>query len=290
MPTIEQVYSLEPEKIRQFARAEVLKILAIFRGVMEGVTTTTNFNLWFEWFYPKYLNGVVEGTLNAFHEDDEVVQSVIRLVSEVVYNRNNRMRFDTWNINGLIAFKEATKYVVKLLQIWDSMRGKVVDKSREYQSKWKFIKLFCELFKNVITGGYINFAICEYYQDEIFTQLTRSILLMLASVQYSDLKPYAKLHPLVFSTLQSFFANHLELLFTKIEPVVIYSLLRLVNAAVSDHGVGYETASDCNSIVNMTCEYVHEKLKKPATQKQLFLVQQIQRFCQQHGAIFGEFL
>jgi hypothetical protein len=48
----------------------------------------------------------------------------LQLLTELVHNRNNRVRFDTWNINGLIVFKETAKYVIKLLQIWDSLRQK----------------------------------------------------------------------------------------------------------------------------------------------------------------------
>jgi len=47
----------------------------------------------------------MENTLTAFYEDDEVMHLWIKLLSELVNNRNNRVRFDTWNINGLVVFK-----------------------------------------------------------------------------------------------------------------------------------------------------------------------------------------
>lgn len=71
--------------------------------------------MFFDWFYPAYLSLVVEGTLNAFLQDDGIVYVCLQLLTELVHNRNNRVRFDTWNINGLIVFKETAKYVVKLL-------------------------------------------------------------------------------------------------------------------------------------------------------------------------------
>lgn len=87
---------------------------------------------------------------------------------EMVQNKYNRLRFDTWNINGLIAFKESCKYVVKLLQLWDCLQNKEC-KQDPYQQKWKFAKEVLLYFSNVISGNYINFAICEYYNDEIFS-------------------------------------------------------------------------------------------------------------------------
>ena len=32
------------------------------------------------------------------------------------------------------------------------------------------------MYCNMIAGAYVNFAICEYYQDSIFTQLSQLVL------------------------------------------------------------------------------------------------------------------
>jgi len=93
-------------------KPEITKLLYIFRGIMRGLLNNKQFNLFFDWFYPQYLSVVMEGTLNAFHDDDDTVHACIKLLCELVNNRNNRVRFDTWNINGLVVFKEASKYVI----------------------------------------------------------------------------------------------------------------------------------------------------------------------------------
>lgn len=67
---------------------------------------------------------VIETTLNSFYEDDETVHACLKLINELVNNRNNRVRFDTWNINGLVVFKETAKYVCKLLEVWGSLATK----------------------------------------------------------------------------------------------------------------------------------------------------------------------
>eukprot|EP00353_Schmidingerella_taraikaensis_P000383 CAMPEP_0185596928 /NCGR_PEP_ID=MMETSP0434-20130131/81040_1 /TAXON_ID=626734 ORGANISM="Favella taraikaensis, Strain Fe Narragansett Bay" /NCGR_SAMPLE_ID=MMETSP0434 /ASSEMBLY_ACC=CAM_ASM_000379 /LENGTH=82 /DNA_ID=CAMNT_0028225513 /DNA_START=2554 /DNA_END=2802 /DNA_ORIENTATION=- len=82
---------------------------------MRGCNNSKTFNLFFDWFYPSYLAVVIEGALNAFHTDDEVVLVTLKFLTELVLNRQNRVRFDTWNINGLIVFKETAKYAVQLL-------------------------------------------------------------------------------------------------------------------------------------------------------------------------------
>ncbi len=40
---------------------------------MRGLVSNRYFNLFFDWFYPQYFSVIVEGTLNAFYDDDEIV-------------------------------------------------------------------------------------------------------------------------------------------------------------------------------------------------------------------------
>lgn len=111
---------------------------------MRGLLSNKFFNLFFDWFYPHYFSAVVEGTLNAYYDDDEVVHVCIKLLCELVNNRSSRVRFDTWNINGLVVFKETAKYVVKLLQLWDSLQAKQLKPNGDvYKEKWKFVKEIC---------------------------------------------------------------------------------------------------------------------------------------------------
>ena len=95
----------------QGAREDIMRLFYILRGVCQGCTYQKTFNVFFDWLYPKYFAAIIEGTLNAFHADEEVVYSTLNFMRELVFNRNNRVRFDTWSINGLIVFKETAKYV-----------------------------------------------------------------------------------------------------------------------------------------------------------------------------------
>ena len=165
------------------AREEVIKMFYILRGVLRGLQNSKTFNLFFDWFNPQYFHVIIEGALNAFYDDNDVVIVVFKFLSELVLNRNNRVRFDTWNINGLIVFKETAKYVVQLLQIWNCLEKKPI-KSDEYKEKWKLIKMICSLYHNMIAGHYVNFAICEYYNDNIFTVLSQLVIQMIAACDY----------------------------------------------------------------------------------------------------------
>lgn len=121
------------------SREEVMKLFHILRGILRGLVTGRNFKNFFDWLYPQYLCPIIEGTLNAFHDDDEVVICVFKFLTELVFNRSNRLRFDTWSIDGLIVFKETAKYVIQLLQLWDCFDNKSTQ-NNAYAQKWGHLK------------------------------------------------------------------------------------------------------------------------------------------------------
>ena len=83
----------------------------ILRGIVTALSSSRHFGLFFDWFYPENFT-IIGKTLSAYIHDDEVVLVIFKFLAEIVNNRCSRLRFDTWNINGLIVFKEAAKIVI----------------------------------------------------------------------------------------------------------------------------------------------------------------------------------
>jgi exportin-7 len=95
-------------------KRELLKLFYILKGIVTGLNTQKNFALFFDWFYPEYFP-LIGKSLTAFIHDDEMVLIIFKFLGELVNNRCSRLRFDTWNINGLIVFKEAAKISIQYL-------------------------------------------------------------------------------------------------------------------------------------------------------------------------------
>ena len=64
-----------------------MRLFYILRGIVRGCINSKTFNLFFDWFYPTYYAAVIEGALNAFHTDDEVVLVILKFLTELVLNR-----------------------------------------------------------------------------------------------------------------------------------------------------------------------------------------------------------
>ena len=81
------------------------------------------------------------------------------------------------------------------------------------------------MFSNIISGNYINFAICEYYNDNIFSELTQLVLTMASSSDHDELVSYNKVKTTVYTMSWQFFSSHLELMFMKTDAVLILQVL-----------------------------------------------------------------
>jgi exportin-7 len=118
--------------------------------------------------------------LSAFIDDDELVLVILKFLGELVNNRCSRLRFDTWNINGLIAFKETAKIMIQFFKYYDLLKNKPVKRDK-YREIFKYIDTSMTIFINCITGNFINFAVCDYYNDDTFSTFAEYTLATVVS-------------------------------------------------------------------------------------------------------------
>ena len=91
----------------------------------------------------------------------------------------------------------------------------------------KYLSMILKAFRHMITGNYINFAVCEYYQDDIFSVLSQMVMTSVVSaVDYeNELKTFTKLHQQAFEVVALFFQKHLEVMFLKFDTELIQAIL-----------------------------------------------------------------
>eukprot|EP00347_Sterkiella_histriomuscorum_P000570 403375338 len=284
---IQGIFTLEGDIAAQNPeiRLQVMKLFYILKGIVTALSSSRHFGLFFDWFYPENFT-IIGKALSAYINDDEVVLVIFKFLSEIVNNRCSRLRFDTWNINGLIVFKEAAKITIQYLQLYDNLNTKIV-KRDSYKEKYKFLMAIMTIYTNCITGHFINFAICEFYNDDTFSQLSTHVMKSLVQIQIKDLKVYDKIYKKAFSLLESFFRNHLELMFAKFDFPLINSILEIVNFGLTEDQFDInQSVTVCLDYFN---EYVYNNLKKP-NKKSPQLAQNLQNYYQSQTWIFHNFL
>ena len=151
-------------------RLMVQRLYHILRGIFRGALNHKAFDMTFNWFYPQHF-GLIQKCLSAYINDDDMVYLIFKFINEILDNTTNRLRFDTWNVNGLIIFKEASSFMLEYLRIFDCFKSKKVVSDR-YREIYKPLKVIMSMLGKCINGGYINFAVCDFYKDNSFVDLS----------------------------------------------------------------------------------------------------------------------
>ena len=96
---------------------------------------------------------------------------ILKFLGDLVDNSSNRLRFDTWSINGLIVYKEGATLIIQFLSLFNCLdpSRKPLKYGDKYKEQLRFLKTALHFLEKCVSGNYINFAICEYYNDNTFT-------------------------------------------------------------------------------------------------------------------------
>ena len=70
-----------------------------------------DFDLFWEWFYPKHFTTCIEGSLNAYHASDQVVSAILKFLAELVLQKDG-IRFTHDQSTGVVIFKESSKPII----------------------------------------------------------------------------------------------------------------------------------------------------------------------------------
>ena len=95
----------------QEVRANVIRGFNILRGLFRGALSHRNFAILFDWFYPQHFS-IVQKCMAAYIDDEAIIQLILKFLSELLDNSSNRLKFDSWNVNGLIVYKECSTLLI----------------------------------------------------------------------------------------------------------------------------------------------------------------------------------
>lgn len=147
-----------------------MRAIYILRGLFRGALSHRSFSMVFDWFYPQHFE-IVRKCMQVYFNQDEILYLVLKLLSDLLDNSSNRMRFDTWNVNGLILYKETSNIVIKYLEFTRCLTSKQV-KSDVHSEVYKFLSVMMLIVQRCLNGNFINFAICDFYKDNSFCHMS----------------------------------------------------------------------------------------------------------------------
>ena len=76
-----------------------------------------------------------------------------------------------------------------------------------------------------IQGNYINFAICEYYEDLSFTQVSQMILQCILNQDQKLIESHKKICRQQYQLVEEFFKKHQEVIFLRFDFQLILNII-----------------------------------------------------------------
>jgi exportin-7 len=174
-----------------------------------------------------------------------VVTSLFELMKELIDTRTNRGRFDAASMTGFILFKEISAMLLEYFKYVDMFQNYQV-KSDKYGEKYFFIHCAVEIFHNCVAGNFVNYAVCEYYQDLTFVDLAKMIFTLLSVQNHKELASFRSLWASTYQMIELFNRTYLETVFTHFPPELILSMLNTLLQGIKEES--HIKTHSCNSL------------------------------------------
>lgn len=97
-----------------------------------------------------------------------------------------------------------------------------------YDEIYKFLKVIMNMITKCVSGGYVNFAICDFYNDESFSQLSSMVFKSVLSQDLNNLAQYEKVNRTLIQFVEVFLKKHLELIFLKFDLNILKELVEKI--------------------------------------------------------------
>jgi len=156
------------------------------KGLCSAMNSNRLYTEFFEWFYESHL-GILYQALEEFTHSDLVMDSALRLMSELANSRNSRIKYDNSNVLGFIMFKNFCNFLLRYGQFLLERDFCQSPYFLYYKKLVKLVRIFVLMF----SGGYVNFGVFEIFNDRCFVDLVSLVFSLLNRVSKPELQVIA---------------------------------------------------------------------------------------------------
>nr|XP_039251152.1 exportin-7-like [Styela clava] len=178
-------------------------------GITYAFNTKSSYAMLFDWLYPHFMS-VMQKAIDVWCLDPTVTTPVLKMMSELVLNRGQRLQFEVSSPNGILLFQEASKmiclYGERILQVVDLPKEKV------YSHRLKGVSLCFTLLKQSLCGNYVNFGVFRLYNDPTLDDVLNMFMKLVMSVPATDVLDYPKLSISYYTLLEVLAQDHMNFL------------------------------------------------------------------------------
>ncbi|KAL5104547.1 Exportin-7 [Taenia crassiceps] len=191
------------------ARSSIIGLARDLAGVAFSLNTMAAFQHFLDWFYPS-LFSLFGRALELWPFDPLVNCPVLKLLAEIVHNRNDRLKFDGTLPMGYLLLAEMTKILINFSAQLIPFCSQVTEDNL-YSHKVKPLTRYLNALRITLSGKYANFAIFGLVGDDSFEKTVKLSADVLLCVNEDELRGFIKLSKAYFALLECLTQNHMVL-------------------------------------------------------------------------------
>mmetsp|Transcript_50614 Transcript_50614/g.98983 ORF Transcript_50614/g.98983 Transcript_50614/m.98983 type:complete len:1106 (+) Transcript_50614:331-3648(+) len=205
---LSQLTSLNITELRtQQVKKLLIGVLRDLRGVTSSLHNRKTYGTLFDILYPSYFPFFAK-IAEAWHDEPEVVVSLLKFLEEFCYNKANRVNFDQNSPNGILLFRMISDVICmygrKLLT------HPVVNDNSIYKVRFKGMSLALNVLNSCLSGNYVCFGVFSLYNDPVLDNALSVSLEMILSVSLDDVISYPKLSKAYFAFIEILFRGNIS--------------------------------------------------------------------------------
>lgn len=147
---------------------------------------------------------------------------MLKFLHEVLRNEAGRLRQDAQSMNGFLLWKASEKWTSGLLKTLFE-QSLALDK-RAVEFLLKVLGLASKVLLSCLEGGYINFAICEYYNDRSYTEFLLQYCTCIVCIPQECVLSYQKPCERIVRCLCTLFLRQLPMIITTLDTTLLSQL------------------------------------------------------------------
>jgi len=164
----------------------------------------------------------------------EVTTPLLKLYAELVYNKAQRLTFDSSSPNGILLFRDASAIVVAYgSRILDHQLPAGAD---PYAQRLKGICLCMVLLTRALSGNYVNFGVFALYGDRALSDCLEVIIKLCLSLPTEQILSYTKVCKAYFTLMELLMRNHTATL-VELDTPVLQHICSSLQAGLKSHEV-----------------------------------------------------
>jgi len=238
----------------EFFRSDQIRALLIgtmrdLRGICSACNNRRTYTLFFDFIYPAYTPLLREVAMRWYHTPS-VTTPLLKLVAEIVYNKAQRLTFDSSSPNGILLFRETSSLIYAYGT--NMLTHEIPPSANVYEHKYKGIGIALLALQRALSGNYVNFGVFALYGDKALDDVLSIAIQLCLSMHLSEMMSFPKVAKTYFTLVEILMRNHTATM-VKLDTRVLTHLASTLQEGLKSHEVSI--SSQCAAAIENLAVY-----------------------------------